>query len=91
MAVGNKKVIEVTNTITGTKWLFSEGVRATSEETELSVQAISDFCTGKKKFHDGAYQWRFVLSTKGIQEEKERIEKRKKTILAKEASENIGN
>lgn len=87
MTVSKTKVIEVTNTITGTKWLFTEGVRATSEELELSVEAIADYCTGKKKFHGGTYQWRFVLSNKEIQDEKERVAKRKQTILAKKASE----
>lgn len=56
--------IKVTNIATGTVWIFS-GVMKASRELHIDSRYITDYCKGKKKFHNAVYEWCFVNDVKG--------------------------
>ncbi len=53
------RVIMITNTATGTVWIY-RGLKETSKELHIDSSWINDYCNGKKRFFNNVYKWEFV-------------------------------
>lgn len=56
--------VKIDNRATGTVWIFSSIMKA-SRELYIDPRCISDYCKGKRKFHNNVYIWSFVNEVKG--------------------------